>query len=178
MSVKRFIPRWFAVMILASMAIVGYGVNHPQTRPETVSEPIVAGPNDLIDTMWLDKAPQMAEDPWKAYIFTPENFGLNIDAKSSYKLVLELFEFKADSKTITYHFPHPPSRRGKAAYKIEKLKKPTKQFDTQLTIENDPQNGGQTSVYFTGPDFRSASQLPEVVRESLERQHLLEYLPE
>lgn len=178
MSVKRIIPRWFAVMILASLAIVGYGISHPQTRPEPVNEPIVAGPNDLLDCMWLDQAPQMADDPWKAYLFTPENFGLNIDAHSSYKLVLELFEFKADSKAITYKFPHPPARKGKTTYKIERLKKPTKYFDTQLTIDNDPQNEGKTSIYFTGPDFRSASQLPEALRQTLESQHLLEYLPE
>ena len=178
MSVKRFVPRWFAVMILASLAVVGYGLTHPHSRPEPTTEPIVAGPNDLVDAMWLDRAPETSLDPWKAYIFTPENFGLSIDAKSSYKLVLELFEFKADSKKIGFHFPHDSRRINGVGYKVEKLKKPTKHFDTQLTIDSDPQNNNQTSIYYTGPDFRSASHLPELLRQTLESQHLLEYLPE
>ena len=175
MSVKRLVPRWFAVMILASLAIIGYGVSQPnetQTR-----EPGVAHPRELVDVVWLDRDPGMTTDPWKAYIFTPENIGIAIDAASSYKLTLEFFEFKADAKKIGFRFPHD-NRNPSAGYKIEKMKKPTKYFDTTLTIESDPQNGGQQTVYYTGRDFRSASRMAQVLLETLERQHLMEFLPE
>jgi len=175
MSVKRLVPRWFAVMILASMAIIGYGVTQPNTTPDR--DPVVSHPRELVDVLWLDREPGMTTDPWKAYIFTPENIGINIDAASSYKLTLEFFEFKADAKKIGFRFPHD-SRSPSSGYKVEKMKKPTKYFDTQLTIDADPQNGGTQKVYYTGPDFRSASRLPQALLESLERQGLLEYLPE
>lgn len=174
MSVKRLVPRWFAVMILASLAIIGYGVTQPTT---TSSDPGVSHPRELVDVLWLDREPGMTTDPWKAYIFTPENIGIHIDAASSYKLTLEFFEFKADAKKISFSFPHD-NRKPSSAYKIEKMKKPNKYFDTQLTLEADPQNGGTQKIYYTGPDFRSASSLPHSVLESLERQGLLEYLPE
>lgn len=176
MSVKRLVPRWFAVMILASLAIIGYGVTQPSTTTGK-SDPVVTHPRELVDVLWLDREPGMTTDPWKAYIFTPENIGISIDAASSYKLTLEFFEFKADAKKIAFRFPHD-NRAPSSPYKVEKMKKPSKYFDTTLTLEADPQNGGAQKVFYTGPDFRSASRLPHSVLETLEKQHLLEYLPE
>lgn len=158
----KLIPRWFACMVLASMAVVTYGTL--SLKPAEEAAPLN---RELYDALWIDRYPEMAHDKWKAYLFTADNVGLSIDAASAFKLTLEVFEFKADKKSITYHFPHD-SRRARCNYSIEKLKKPTSHFDTQLTVENDPQNGGQTKVYFTGPEFRSAETLPPHLRQAVE----------
>ena len=75
-------------------------------------------------------------------------------AASAYKRTLEIFELKLDGSTMSFHFPHD-GRRSTCTFTIEKLKKPTRQFDTQLTLSADPQKGGKSSVYFTGPELRS-----------------------
>ena len=168
----RFIPRWFAAMILASLAIVIYGLNQPQQH---TSEPGTQT-KELYDVLWLDQYPEMQHDKWKAYLFTSDNVGLNIDAASAFKLTLEIFEFKAQNGKLSYHFPHD-GRRATCGFRIEKMKKPTRHFDTQLILDADPQSGSQPKTYFTGPEFRSAATLPEHIRQGLENYNLIKYLP-
>ena len=170
MTPKSLIPAWFKTLILASMLIIGYGLTHPSqtNRSMQPADPKVAPTaSELFDILWMDKYPEVQHDTWKAYLFTSDNIGVSVDALSAFKLTLEVFEFKADKARLTFHFPHD-GRRANCAYKIEKLKKPTRHFDTQLTIENDPQIGGQTHVYFTGPEFRNLETMPSHIREALE----------
>ncbi len=159
-SFSSLIPRWFAALLVASFLTVGYGVSQLQSAEVTPAN------KDLYDTIWIDKYPEMSQDTWNAYMFTSDNVGLNIDAASAFKITIELFEFKASGRDIRFHFPHD-GRKANSKYALEKLKKPTKHFDTKLTIETDPQNGGQKHVYFTGPEFRSAATLPDAVRDAL-----------
>lgn len=171
-QVRRLVPGWFATMIVASAAICMYGLSQPQLPDEQPQAPAVAvedqAAKDIYDVLWLDKYPETSTDQFKAYSFTSDNVGLTMDFHSAYKLTLELFEFKASNTEIQYNFPHSGTR-AKVPYKVEKLKKPTKYFDTQLTIDNDPANGGKTKVYFTGPSFRSLHNLPSPIQEQMER---------
>lgn len=169
----RLVPRWFAALIAASMLIVGYGM----TQLEPAEAPVETLTQDLYDTIWIDKYPQMPEDSWNAYMYTTDNIGLSIEAHSAYKVTLEVFEFKVSGKNnLRFHFPHD-GRRGDTKFKIEKLKKPTRHFDTQLTLESDPQANGEKKIYYTGPEFRSATQLPETVRQALGTSEFIKRLP-
>lgn len=169
-GLSRYLPRWFAVMVVASCLVVGYGVS--QLTCQTQVQPLN---RELYDVIWIDKYPEMTNDTWNAYMFTADNVGLSIDAHSAYKITLEVFEFKATKDKLKFHFPHD-SRRSDSKYSIERLKKPTKHFDTKLTVTADPQQGGQSYEYFTGPDFRSADQLPQLVKEAAEPSGFLKYL--
>lgn len=181
-QVRKLVPGWFAAMIAASAAICVIGLSQPQApAPEkpalSQSEVKPVNTRELLDVLWLDRYPEMASDTFKAYTFTADNVGIAMDFHSAYKLTLELFEFKANNSNITFHFPHD-GRRGTNGYKIEKMKKPTKHFDIQLTLENDPSNGGKTTVYFSGPSFRSLHNLPSPLRETLENSGALDRLQE
>lgn len=170
MNQKTLVPNWFKGLIVASCLIIGYGATHPAQQVKSDSTAVESSARienkELYEVMWIDKYPQLQTDQWKAYMYTKDNIGISFDAHSAFKLTLELFEFRADNSAITFHFPHD-ARKARCGYKIEKLKKPTKHFDTQLTVENDPQNGGQTHVYYTGPDFRSLETIPAEIRESI-----------
>ncbi len=177
-QVRKLVPSWFAAMIAASAAICVVGLSQPQLPSPTqapAAEVETLAAKDLYDVLWLDKYPEMASDKFHAYSFTSDNVGIAMDFHSAYKLTLELFEFKASNTNITYHFPHSGTRAN-VTYKVEKLKKPTKHFDTQLTIDNDPANGGKTSIYFTGPNFRSLHNLPTPIQQQLERSGALQQL--
>lgn len=169
-------------MIAASAAICVIGLSqpqHPSSTPETATCSCPAqslnsdapadteNAKELYDALWLDRLPEMASDTFHAYSYTSDNVGIFMDFHSQYKLTLELFEFKANNSNITFHFPHD-SRRAQATYKVEKMKKPTKHFDKQLTVENDPSNGGKTTIYYSGPNFRSLNNLPSPLAERLE----------
>lgn len=178
MTHKSLVPNWFKGLIVTSMIVTGYGLTHPAVQtpaPAPVAESAVAAPmaSDLYDILWIDKYPTDPTDTWKAYLYTSDNIGLSVDAFSAFKLTLEVFEFKADKTRIGFHFPHD-KRRAQCAYKIEKMKKPNKHFDTQLTVENDPQFNGVTHVYYTGPEFRSIDTMPEEIRASLESNQVIQ----
>ncbi len=165
-------------MIVGSAAICLYGLSQPKvTQTSTPATAAVETQNsrELLDVLWLDRYPEMASDTFKAYSFTSDNVGIAMDFHSAYKLTLELFEFKASSSHLTFHFPHD-SRKAKVSYKIEKLKKPTKHFDISLTVENDPANQGKTTTYYSGPNFRSLHELPSPIAEQIERSGALEQL--
>lgn len=176
-QIRKYVPGWFAVMIAGSAAICMFGLTQPQAPAPEAPTALVETQNskELYDVLWLDRYPEMASDTFKAYSFTSDNVGIAMDFHSAYKLTLELFEFKANNTQITFHFPHD-NRRASVAYKIEKLKKPTKYFDISLTVENDPANAGKTTTYFSGPQFRNLHDLPSPVAEQIERSGALEQL--
>lgn len=177
-QVRRLVPGWFAAMIAASAAICVVGLSRPQLpseQPASAAAVDTLAAKDLYDVLWLEKYPEMASDKFKAYSFTSDNVGVVMDFHSAYKVTFELFEFKASNTNITYHFPHS-STRANVTYKVEKLKKPTKHFDTMLTIDNDPANEGKTSVYYTGPNFRSLHDLPGPIQEQIDRSGALQQL--
>lgn len=161
---RPLIPSWFLAMIVASLLVtvvgtfreIGPSAPQPQNK-------------DLYDVFWLDNYPEVSSDTWNGYLYTSDNVGINVQAASAYKLTLEVFEFKISGGSLGFHFPHD-SRRSTSNFTIEKLKKPTKHFDTQLTLATDPQKGGKNGVYFTGPEFRSLATMPSVVRQALQAQ--------
>ncbi len=175
-GLNRYLPRWFAVMVAASLMIVGYGFSQLDCDKQVQQDQQVQPLNrELYEVIWIDKYPEMTQDKWNAYMFTNDNVGLTIEAHSAYKITLEIFEFKASRDKLRFHFPHD-ARRADSKYSIEKLKKPTKHFDTKLTLASDPRFNGETRVYFTGPDFRSASTLPSPVQDALEPTGFLKHL--
>ena len=161
---SRYIPNWFKVLLVASVAIVTYGMGHLQSEPVEVTPQ----KGELLETLWLDRVPEMMHDSWNGYLFTSDNIGLNIQAASSFKITLEIFEFQLRKNDIRWHFPHDGTKSN-TKYTIEKLKKPTKHFDRQLTIENDPKNGGKTKVYFTGPEFANGATIDRLAPGALDR---------
>jgi hypothetical protein len=161
---SQYVPTWFKVMLVASVAIVTYGMGHLQSEPVEVT-PLKG---ELLETLWIDSVPEVMHDSWKGYLFTTDNVGLNIQAASSFKITLEIFEFQLRKSNIRWHFPHDGTKAS-TKFTIEKLKKPTKHFDRQVTIENDPRNGGKTKVYFTGPDFANGATIDQMAPGALDR---------
>ncbi|MFA7479025.1 MAG: hypothetical protein WC314_00880 [Vulcanimicrobiota bacterium] len=161
---SQYVPSWFKLMLVASLAIVTYGMGNLQSETTEVAPQ----KSELLETLWLDRVPEMMHDSWNGYLFTTDNVGLNIQAASAFKLTLELYEFQLRKNDIRWHFPHDGTK-ATTKYTIEKLKKPTKHFDRQLTIENDPKNGGKTKVYFTGPDFANGATIDKLAPGALER---------
>ena len=159
MTHRSLVPRWFAVMIAASVAIVVLGLLGPRSQPSEAPEASIAPKDELalVECLWLDRLPEDPYEPFQIYFFTEEGgrVGLNAKAESAFKILLEVFEFidLPDQGTVQFYFPHD-RRKPASAYKVEKMKKPNAYFDTQLTLEKDPQNGGRKMVYYTGPEFR------------------------
>lgn len=168
----RYIPTWFRVMMVASVALVGYGLSHLEEGPSAEVSPLAGSLND---TLWVDKLPEVMHDSWKGYLFTSDNVGLNVHADSAFKLTLELFEFQARKDQLRWHFPHD-GMKTKTKFAIEKLKKPTEHFDRKLTLYNDPRNNGETTVYFTGPDLANLENIERLAPGSLQR--LNNYIPQ
>lgn len=135
----KYVPQWFAGMMAVSMAIILFGF----LRPSAQSMP-------LVNQYWLDRIPEDPKEAFRAYFFDMEGVGYRIDALSSYRITLEIFEFKDDGQTLDCAFPHD-GRRIKTTYTIEPLRPPTRDFDTQLTISVDPNNQNRKSIYYTGP---------------------------
>lgn len=158
----QYIPNWFKGMVITSLVVVCYGIGNLNTE----SAAPTPQSSELLETLWLDSVPEMMHDSWKGYLFTTDNVGLSIDAASSFRITLEIFEFQLKKNTIRWHFPHDGSKVN-TKYTIEKLKKPTKHFDRQLTVENDPKNDGKTSVYFTGPDFANGATIERLAPGAL-----------
>lgn len=163
-SVFQYVPNWFKAMLVCSMAVIVYGLGHVECDKTEVAPQA----DKLLDTLWIDRVPEMMHDSWKGYLFTSDNVGLNIQAASSFKITLEIFEFQIKKGTVRWHFPHDGAK-AQTKYTIEKLKKPTKHFDHQLTIENDPRNEGKTSIYFTGPEFANGANIDRLAPGALEQ---------
>ncbi len=175
MNSRPLVPRWFAVMLAASVAIVLLGITRPEADRQATPEPQLApaAASGLAECVWLDRLPEDPYETFQVYYFTEEGgrVGINAKADSAFRILLEIFEFidLADQNRVQFYFPHD-RRKPASTYTIEKLKKPTAYFDTQLTLESDPQNGGKKKVYFTGPEFRAdsdGSSLPGHLRQTL-----------
>ena len=165
-----YMPNWFRAMVVASLAVVAIGVSNlgePSTPPAEATDVEISA-HEIHDTLWLDRVPEMMHDSWNGYIFTPDNVGLAIQADSAFRLTLEIFEFQLRKGQIRWHFPHD-GKKAETKFTIEKLKKPTKHFDRQLTIENDPKNDGKTKVYFTGPEFANAEAIERLAPGAMSR---------
>lgn len=180
-SFFTYMPSWFRLMVVASLAVITYGVGNLGETCSNAEAPVAAASgeaevmaHEIHDTLWLDKVPEMMHDQWQGYIFTPDNVGLSIKAESSFKLTLEIFEFQLRKGSLRWHFPHDGTK-AETKYTIERLKQPTKHFDRQLTVENDPKNGGQTKVYFTGPEFASVDTIESLAPGAMSR--LSGYVP-
>lgn len=170
-----YIPTWFRVLLVASVAVTVYGIGNLSEiacpgESTTACKDVAPLAHELNDTLWLDKYPEMMHDKWSGYIFSSDNVGLNIHAESAFKLTLEIFEFQIRKSNLRWHFPHD-GKKADTKFTIERLKKPTKHFDRQLTIENDPKNGGATKVYFTGPEFGNAETIEKLAPGALTRLH-------
>jgi hypothetical protein len=176
-GISRLVPRWLAVLLVAAwgliLACAVGGPPGPRAADVGTQSEVAAG-IPLNEVLWIDRVPEKEKDAFKAYLFTDDNVGISIDGLSVFKLVIEIFEFKADKTKLSFHFPHD-RRRASCPYTLEKLKKPTKYFDVQLTITNDPQNGGVTHDYFSGPDFRQGGQMPTLVRQGLDASGAAQY---
>lgn len=161
----RYIPTWFRVMLVASVALVGYGLSHLEDAPTAEVSPMAGS---ITDTLWVDKLPEVMHDSWKGYLFTSDNVGLNVHADSAFRMTLELFEFQARKGQLRWHFPHD-GLKAKTKFTIEKLKKPTEHFDRKLTLHNDPRNNGETTEYFTGPDLANVDTIERLAPGALDR---------
>lgn len=158
----RYIPRWFAALIALSIAITLVGIDRAQQ---------VQSQHRLIDLIWVDHLPEDPSEPFKAYYFGVDDYGVMLDAHSAYKLVFEVFEFEQSERKLSYNLLHRHKAHS-TGYIIEKMDQPTEHFDTKLTIKKDPNCGHKKSVYFTGPEFRSHETLPAVLKTALERKRL------
>lgn len=170
MKNRPLVPRWFAVMIAASAAVVTLGVFQPCTEQAAPEQPAAAAEQvapaadpALVECLWLDRLPEDPYEPFQLYFFSEEGgrVGLNAKADSAFKILLEVFEFIDLGDKVQFYFPHDRRKPG-SAYKVEKLKKPNAYFDVQLTLDSDPQNGGKKAIYYSGPEFR-----PEATGETL-----------
>ena len=158
----RYIPGWFAALIAMSIAITLVGIERAhQVQPQQC----------LRDLIWVDHLPEHPSEPFKAYYFGVDDYGVMLDAHSAYKLIFEVFEFQQSEKKLKYNLLHR-KKSLTTGYVIEKMDQPTKHFDTELTIKKDPNYGHKQSVYFTGPEFRNHETLPPVLKTALERKRL------
>jgi hypothetical protein len=161
-NLTRYIPGWFAALIALSILITLVGIDRdhhlqPQQR--------------LVDLIWLDHLPEHPSEPFKAYYFGVDDYGVMLEAQSAYKLIFEIFEFQQSEKNLNYNLLHR-NKSHTTDYIIEKMDQPTDHFDTKLIIRKDPNNRHRKSVYFTGPEFRSHDTLPAVLKTALERKRL------
>jgi hypothetical protein len=103
----------------------------------------------LTDHLWIDRLPQLETDTFRLYYFSGDDpVGLNDEALSAYKHVLEIFAFRAASGELTFKFPHD-RRTATSAFAVDKLPKAKDDMDLRLTLAADPQDGGQPHVYFS-----------------------------
>lgn len=179
MERRSFAPAWFMGMAAASAGLLIYGVctnqictdsssNAINGRTETnISAKTTVG---LHNQLWIDKVPESGWDSYNIYIFIKkgQKLGLQITAESSFKQILEIFEYKDKTAgELQFHFPHDGTR-AVSSYVLEDLPTPDGPFTTKLILNNDPKNDNKTSVYYSGPEFSTEnyqnSQLPEKVK--------------
>lgn len=124
----------------------------------------------LVDRIWIDKVPERDTDTFTFYVFSSEeNLALNDKAASTYRHLLEIFFYRATARDLQYQFPHD-RRNGKTPYTVEKLARPDQhQLDLRLTIQADPQQGGETKIYYSSTKWSSLdrSTLPAPLRAAL-----------
>ena len=176
---RSLMPKWFAAMAAVSAAVVAYGTwqsltadssIEPETvKPEAVQE--VKAPKDITlhNYFWIDAVPDNAYTPFNAYVFT-DGIGINSQFASSFKVLIEIFEYRSTKDKVNFEFPHD-NRSAKSSYTITDYKNPKYPFLTaQLTLAADPQAKGKEKAYFTGPDLHLDSQgynLPASLQNAL-----------
>ncbi|MDO5296265.1 MAG: hypothetical protein Q4F00_06450 [bacterium] len=177
---RSLMPKWFAAMTAASVAVVAYGtwqsftaqdnLQTEELKPAATQE--ISAPAKEItlkDYFWIDAVPDNAYTPFNAYVFT-DGIGINSQFASSFKVLLEIFEYRHTKDKVSFEFPHD-NRSAKSSYTITAYKNPKYPFLTaQLTLAGDPQNGGKEKAYFTGPDLHLESQgyaLPAPLQNAL-----------
>ena len=177
---RSLMPKWFAAMTAASVAVVAYGTwqsftaadNSDLGQDQTAAvEEINAPAKDITlkDYFWIDAVPDNAYTPFNAYVFT-DGIGINSQFASSFKVLLEIFEFRNTKDKVNFEFPHD-NRSAKSSYTITAYKNPKYPFLTaQLTLASDPQANGKEKAYYTGPDLHLDSQgctLPASLQDAL-----------
>ena len=177
---RSLMPKWFAAMAAVSAAVVAYGtwqsltagsIVEPETvQPEAVQE-LKAPAKDITlkNYFWIDAVPDNAYTPFNSYVFT-DGIGINSQFASSFKVLLEIFEYRSTKDKVNFEFPHD-NRSAKSSYTITDYKNPKYPFLTaQLTLTGDPQAKGKEKAYFTGPDLHLDSQgynLPAPLQNAL-----------
>ena len=177
---RSLMPKWFAAMTAVSVAVVAYGTwqsltagdnSQSEKKQAAAVEEINAPAKDITlkDYFWIDAVPDNAYTPFNAYVFT-DGVGINSQFASSFKVLLELFEFRNTKDKVSFEFPHD-NRSVKSSYTITSYKNPKYPFLTaQLTLASDPQANGKEKAYYTGPDLHLDSQgyaLPAALRNAL-----------
>ena len=145
------------LIIVAALAyawMVRVALRPPNTNVRAVVNQNAA--SLLLDRLWIDRVPQRDTDRFNLYVFmSEEQMGLNDQAQSIYRHLLEIFLYDANSREIRFHFPHD-SRAAKSAYTVERLARPERNdIDLKLTIAADPQNGNQKTEYFSSTKWNS-----------------------
>ena len=108
MNPRPLVPRWFAVMLAASLAIILLGLFQPRAAeapaPEENATLTAAAP--LAECMWLDRLPEDPYEPFQVYYFTEEGgrIGLNAKADSAFR-VLRVFGMDSDQGRIQFLSP-------------------------------------------------------------------------
>ena len=171
---RNLVPRWFAALAAVSLTVVSYGAwqsfNAPSEVKESAAETVQAAEETLDqkitlqDYFWLDNVPEDAYTPFNAYVFS-DGMGVSVQFASSFKMLVELFEYRADNTAIKFNFMHD-GRTAKSDYSITAYTNPKYPFlKAQLTLKNDPQAKGSTHVYYTGPDLYLKSQSGSASKE-------------
>ncbi len=155
----KFIPTWFRYLILSCLTVIIAGLIYGPRQSHHINN------NLLYDRLWIDSMPEMSHDEFRAYMFTADNIGINFHGHSAFKLMLEVFEFRAKSDTINFHFPHDGLKE-KASFAISPLDNPTEHFDTKLELSIDPKTG-EKKAYFTGPELGSLEEMAPALRLQL-----------
>ncbi len=123
-----------------------------------------AARNLLLNRPWIDEYPAKPEQRFMAYVFTDESVGIHDKADSAYRHLVEIFLLKVSAEKIGYLFPHD-RRKADTAYKLERIQG-DKYFNLKVTIDQDPQAGGKSYIYFSNTEWNVKNQgsLPESVK--------------
>jgi len=126
-----------------------------------------AARNLLLNRPWIDEYPAKPEQRFMAYVFTDESVGIHDRADSAYRHLIEIFLLKVSAEKIGYLFPHD-RRKAETTYKLERIQG-DRYFNLKVTIDQDPQAGGKSYIYFSNTDWNVKNQgsLPENIRPLL-----------
>jgi len=71
----QYVPSWFKVMLVCSVAVVTYGMGN--LKSENVEVTPMKG--EILETLWIDRLPEMMHDSWQGYLFTSDNVEASLD---------------------------------------------------------------------------------------------------
>jgi hypothetical protein len=116
------------------------------------------GAKMLVNRMWVDHLPTSPREKYSGYFFAVRGLGIHDSAESIFKHLVELFHFKIDGTTMNFQFPHD-DRSASSSFTVEKLKDVRGPLDLKLTVQNDPQRGGETGVYYSSTRWRKGDNI-------------------